>query len=501
MQSVLPTYLTRTDIGTPLSTAGVNVLNIDYTKAMSALESELEGDYVSNVEDEAGQIFKVSSIQAIEGIPYQFMESVDRRYTSSGIGRKYGQKIITQMPLMFMMPCRPNFMPNQNTDNKGSVLQILSSGDSGATDLINGLLLKGGSYYTAGFAYDEYYKCLNTMLSAVAHYMGIEMRKIDLGSGRKYIYQMDWSNVDRTGDGYRSFLSANEAIGFYCDGLSSIDTSFGNTTTQSQLASTINSYSDMANEISFLLNEESVAGMAIAGVEDVSSIVTDAVGSLLGGLGGGVVGNLTSNGVDTVINGGKIVFPEIWSDSTHDESYSFTLKLRSPDNDDLSIFLNIIKPYCELLCFTLPQMMINDPNGYQSPFLVKAYCKGLFHIDMGIIDSMSVTRGAECQWNDNGLPTQIDLQFSITNLYHHLAMSGAESNAQDKITSLFTNTQYMDFLANIAGCSAMEESYVQNQIQNKLYAVGTDALRVPRGVWNSITTKGSNLLGSLYGRL
>ena len=123
-----------------------------------------------------------------------------------------------------------------------------------------------------------------------------------------------------------------------------------------------------------------------------------------------------------------MIFPKIWGDSQYNRSYSFDIKLRSPDHDNLSIFLNILKPYCKLLALTLPRSRVDsdgkaDPNSFEAPFLVKAYSKGMFNIDMGIISSMTVTKGRTCAWNDDGLPTEIDISLDIKDLYSNLSMS------------------------------------------------------------------------------
>ena len=113
-----------------------------------------------------------------------------------------------------------------------------------------------------------------------------------------------------------------------------------------------------------------------------------------------------------MLKGGKIVFPKIWSNSSFDRSYQLDIKLRSPDHDNLSIFLNVLKPYCKLLALTLPRAMdtaetaskgffkqgISDPNSFRAPFLVKAAVKGMFSIDMGIITSLSATKGETKQY-------------------------------------------------------------------------------------------------------
>ena len=89
-------------------------------------------------------------------------------------------------------------------------------------------------------------------------------------------------------------------------------------------------------------------------VGEVTTSITQSLGNGLQSLGGGIVGSIANEGVSSILDGGKIIFPDIWSDSSYDKSYQISIKLRSPDNDSLSIFLNVIKPYCKILALTLP---------------------------------------------------------------------------------------------------------------------------------------------------
>jgi hypothetical protein len=147
-----------------------------------------------------------------------------------------------------------------------------------------------------------------------------------------------------------------------------------------------------------------------------------------------------------------------------------------------------------------------DANGYMSPFLVKAFSKGMFSIDMGIISSLSVTKGAECQWNDDGLPTQIDISIEVADLYSSLAMSGFESTgvifsnpakAAKQISKIVNNTAYMDFLANMAGLNVgtME---IGRRIKMYKYLAGTAIKQYPSRKFTQFDQAVSKLMGDLY---
>ena len=78
----------------------------------------------------------------------------------------------------------------------------------------------------------------------------------------------------------------------------------------------------------------------------------------------------------------------------------------------------------------------------------------MFNIDMGIITDMAVTRGAECQWNDDGLPTQIDVSITIEDLYSSLFMSNSTFNV-----AVVKNTALMDYMANLAGLNIADVEF------------------------------------------
>jgi hypothetical protein len=306
------------------------------------------------------------------------------------------------------------------------------------------------------------------MLSSIAYYLGIQNETLTLNGVSERICNINWANC--TNDNFKSYFDASENVVFFADGLTTIDLSFSNNTTQSSLASQINGFSDQVNELQFLLggNDSVIANLYESSAEGTSAI-TGALSGVLGNLGGGIVSSLANEGVNTILNGGKIIFPEIWADSDHSESYSLNFKLRSPDHDSLSIFLNVLKPYCLLLALSMPRVIVGNANGYRSPFLVKCFSKGLFNINMGIVESLQVTKGDECQWNDDGLPTQMDISISVKNLYSHLAMSGYSDGS-----SLYTNSQFQDFLANTAGLNVKQwNSSLGNRINAQLYRLDT----------------------------
>ena len=475
--------------------------------------------------DYVKQISRSGYLNVINAIPYQFLGSVDARITNSdgnidsknseGIGRKYAEKVLARAPLLFLVPCRQKFMEGFNNREQSEVLRAIADGGG-----LNGIDTVG-KYYTTEFAFESYAQTVNAMLQQMAYFMGIGDQEITVMGKSSKLRHMDWCFEDEKNSPFNNYWAGSSAVVYYVDGnsVSSVTESFSNSTTESSLASTINGFSDQVKEIKFLLAGDTGLSSAIESMgSSVSDSITGALGNIGSSLGLGMLGDLASTGVQTVLKGGKIIFPKIWEDSQYSKSYSFDIKLRSPDHDSLSIFMNIIVPYIKILALVLPQNtseLIYNPNAYSTPYLVRAYCKGMFNIDMGLITEMSVTRGAECQWNDNGLPTQIDISLTIEDLYSSLMATTFDKYGSTGPAGVFrkiiggdpinnaiaivTNTGMMDYLSNLAGLNVAAEEKLRRG-RMVIYLSETQAALIPSNINNLWHNAINNIIRRTYDR-
>ena len=449
-------------------------------------------------------VFK--SPKGIFGIPYQFLKTTDTRLNGTEIGAKYAEKVVSKMPLLFMTPCKQKFMDGYSREEQSVTIDQLLKGE--VTDgLLQSVISRSGKYYKTVWQWPLYYKYVNSLCYQMAIYMGLADVEIPLvAGGKKKIKQINWQ-TDMRNEVFNKYFNAQSAVIFYVDGSSvnQMQESFNNNTTESSLASQLNGYSETVNEIKFLLGENSgLVNMAQELGTEIGEGIGTTISEVFSGLTGGMLADLATKGSSSILSGGKLVFPKLWQDSSFSRSYSFDIKLRSPDNDPLSIYLNIMVPYLHLLALVLPVAHEENANSYNAPFLVKAYCKGLFNVDMGMITDMSVTRGAESQWTDDGLPTQMDISISVEDLYSSLYMSSLNSesfpllvNQLKSELALVRNTTMMDYLANLAGMNLADEE-VARSARMLLNLTSTSFTSVGNDIYNKFDMGVANLIKFLY---
>ena len=369
-------------------------------------------DYInsSNTSNSSSASTFLTNVRGIHGLPYQFLPSADRRLGDSNFGRKYSERIIAKMPLLLLTPGTPKFMASYSEKDKSNLLSYITKNYSKDSNIIDDLVNSGNNgdskFYSFQFAYKEYYDCVNPMLQRIARFLNIHDMTID---GKK-LDSYSWENY--ANEAFKGFTSNRESIAFYVDSETQISESFSNDTGESTLAQTVNGLSEMGREIQFLLGGAAGVEFDALKEENRGEVLADfdAFADKYVKLIPKNLMNKLSNGFLTVASGGKMIFPEIWQDSTFSRSYNISLKLSTPEADNFSWFMNIAVPLIHLICLVAPRQL--GANGYQSPFLVRGYYKGFFNCDMGIITNMDIQKGDKGKWTTNGLPTVVDVDFT-----------------------------------------------------------------------------------------
>ena len=74
---------------------------------------------------------------------------------------------------------------------------------------------------------------------------------------------------------------------------------------------------------------------------------------------------------------------------------------------------------------------------------------GFFNVDLGIITNMDISKGDQAQFNANGVPTTVDISFTITDLYEVMSITPTDATSFKYDT--LNNTAQMDYIANFCG--------------------------------------------------
>lgn len=417
----------------------------------------------------------IRTTMGIYGLPYQWMDHVDPRPkgVNTDLGRVYSERIMGRIPLMLIAPGEPDFLAGFSNDDKNAVISALTGVVSAiSSDIkLDKLVSETGKYYSFKYAGNIYWDYVNPIMQSAAYLMGLEDYTYGLeGKGNTLsntpLSSYDWSK-NYSPEVYQYWRQGGQnCISFYIESETQISDNFSNEDTQSQLASKVNGFSDMARELQFLLGgTKSALGYTIDQKENANTLKDNQnLGDTMGGMFSdmGAFSNFMrqiTGGFQTVLNGGKLIFPNIWSDSSFFKTYDITFKFVIPDYDDYSWYVGILAPLVHLLCLTLPRQ--SGPNGYISPFLVKAFYKGLFNCEMGLITSLNVTKGSEGGWTKSGLPTSVNVSMTIKDLYSNMAITATDAGS---LTTIVSNTIFMDYLSNLCGVNISEPTITKKVI-------------------------------------
>lgn len=491
-------------------------------KQTNYLKSQIDSLYSVSSKSSDDALLKTLQVTALTGIygaPYQFMASVDRRLhgnknkkknDTSYLGRAYSKYIIADMPLLLLTPGKTKFLSGFSKASKDNAITALSSlkNISNVQDALSSLLSSdyrsnSRRYYTFGFDVANYYNYVNPMLWNCAMYLGIGNKTVTIGGYTAKLKNFKWEKVATK---YGSYLGYKKFVAFYLDSEKSISQTFSNSTTESAMASGLNGISDTAREIQFLTGATVGKQLKVQDKEAYKDVL-DSVDKVANKyLNGSSMFKSLAQGALTIASGGRLLFPEVWSDSNYTTSYDISMKLRTPDADVLSWYLNICVPMCHLISMAAPRQL--SGNGYASPFLVRAFYKGLFNIDTGMIDQLSFNKGKDSAWTPDGLPTEVDVTMSIKDMYNVLFISGLKS-ANSKVTSdlldskyILKNTGMMDYLANMCGVNVTQPELART-IDMYLNLTGnaltSKASRWASGLQNDVMDKIASMYQDTFG--
>ena len=462
----------------------------------------------------------------IYGVPYQFRDSVDMRMGNGPdniLGISYRESMI-QAPIITFLPGRPAFLADLSEDEKTSYLEgfnnLLTNMASRGAQMFQSSLTSAQidmKFFNFDLDYVSYIRYVNTLCWMFAIYLGIaegtvsggqslsatdlinsflegstpsakysnnhygDYRLANYFAGRNATNVPLMGNVLPEGSVYtdnpddeeskpsdeseeRSIMEivseAKKLDEFYTDFFISPNVSysetFQNTTKDSMMQGIVSGASDMAKELSFLLSAGGAEGIDES-LKNLGTQLSDLVGQATGGEG---LVNRIVKGATTVISGANIVFPKIWTDSNFSRSFNIEVSLKTPYGNPESIFTDIMVPLAHWLALAAPRQ--RSINTYGSPFLVKFFIPGFCAVDMGMVSSLTISKGGDgSAWSADGLPLEMNLSITIEDLCPHLSISRINGVSFRDAYNMLWNGALLDYVAVLSGLDLRQTDHAK----------------------------------------
>lgn len=234
---------------------------------------------------------------------------------------------------------------------------------------------------------------------------------------------------------------------------------FSNSAVESDLSQKYNQISSQAREARFSLSDGNITGTA---AEDLIKGTVSAVADFASGAIAGVTMDLSTaigGAIKGLAGSGFIDIPKHWqSSSVQLPRGSYTMQLVCPYGNPISQMQNIYIPLAMILAGTLP--LSTGSQSYTSPFLCQLYDRGRCQIQLGMIESVNITRGtSNLAFNSRGQPMAIDVSFSIVDFSSIMHMPISTGSLFESNKAIDEDNILMDYLAVLAGQDIYSQVY------------------------------------------
>lgn len=201
------------------------------------------------------------------------------------------------------------------------------------------------------------------------------------------------------------FQDGSQFVTFRVDHTETASESFSSSVGESEIAGKINGMSSAGRAANF-----SFAGgqTGIAPLDAILGAAKDVAA--------GALASVNLSGLAALAGSAFADIPKTWTGSTANlPRADYTIQLRTPYGNKMSRFMNLYVPLAMLLASALP--LSTGKQSYTSPFLCELYSRGRCQIKLGMVDSLSITRGVgNLGWTDDGEPLGIDISFSVVDM-------------------------------------------------------------------------------------
>jgi len=299
-----------------------------------------------------------------------------------------------------------NYIANNGIDIKDMIK--LDSGDFIPKDLWNELKKSMGDQPPPPYADEKEDKDEN-FSKELKDKPPAEVEKLFKDPKEKYKrslrHEDEQSYLGKVFDTFKTVMNegARYAV-FRVEALGSATESFSNSTTTIGITDKVNEMGKTWRNIKFNVGNGEVPLLG--------NVIQAASEFLAGTLSGITLG--FSNVVASFLAGANVEAPMKWDDSSFSlPSLNFRMKLISPSAHPVAQLRNIYIPLAAILAAALPRS--TGPKSYTSPFLCSMFVRGYQKVSLGMITSLSITRGtSNLPYNKYMRPLAVDVDFTVT---------------------------------------------------------------------------------------
>lgn len=226
------------------------------------------------------------------------------------------------------------------------------------------------------------------------------------------------------------FRSGSQYAIFKVNYTSAPQESFTNSIKDSEISQQINNTVSQISDSRFTMGQFKLPGAVGEMANSVISGVTDVLAGALSSATFGV-----SDAVTSMLSGSYIDIPKHWQSSDVNlAKANYNMTLISPYGNPLSLIQNIYMPLCMILAGGLP--LAGGKNSYTSPFICELYDRGKIQIRLGMIESITVTRGtSNLGFTVNNRPLAVDVSISVVDLSNIMSIPISAAGFMDTVVA------------------------------------------------------------------
>ena len=249
---------------------------------------------------------------------------------------------------------------------------------------------------------------------------------------------------------------------FQVDYVGTLTESFSNDVRDIDTEGMIKSVASGAQDMKF-----NFSGGNIGGPIDTGAIMSGVKELLMGGANGITMG--LSNVLATVFGDAYIDIPKRWGDSSVSfPTITYNTKLACVYGNDFSRMQSIGIPLCMLLAGALP--LSTGKSSYTSPFLCSITSQGVQNVKLGMITSLSITRGTtNLPFTKTRKPLGLDVSFTVTDFSTLVTAPITKGVFSDLLNFGMDDASPMGrYLSTLAGRDIQTDKYALNKLGMRL---------------------------------